>query len=72
VLAGMAGAALPDLDKPSKLFFGFSPFPRAMDDFHSAIQSEARDRFPVEVAAGATFAATALAVLALRAARAPR
>src|ERR1700744_5251286 len=28
VLAGMAGAALPDLDKPCKVFFGFSPFPR--------------------------------------------
>ena len=27
VLAGMAGAALPDLDKPTKLWFGWSPFP---------------------------------------------
>ena len=66
VVAGMAGAALPDLDKPSVLFFGRSPFPRAMDRFHSRIQHEARDRFPVEVAAAATFAAAALSVLALR------
>src|SRR5882672_9437879 len=66
VVAGMAGAALPDLDKPSVLFFGRSPFPRAVDRFHSGIQREARHRFPVEVAAGAGFAAT-LAVLGLRA-----
>ncbi len=29
VLAGMAGAAFLDLDKPSSVFFGFSPFPAA-------------------------------------------
>jgi hypothetical protein len=65
VLAGMAGAALPDLDKPAKAFFGFSPFPRAVDRFHSAIQRESRQRFPVEVVAGAASVA-GLAVLALR------
>src|SRR5580692_4714711 len=27
VLAGMAGAALPDLDKPTRLWFGWSPWP---------------------------------------------
>ena len=27
VLAGMAGAALPDVDKPTRLWFGWSPFP---------------------------------------------
>ena len=71
VLAGMAGAALPDLDKPSKIFFGFSPFPRAVDDFHSGIQRESRRRFPVEVATGATCLAI-LAVLGLRAGRGTR
>ena len=71
VLAGMAGAALPDLDKPSVLFFGRSPFPRAVDEFHMGIQRESRDRLPVEFAAGAGFA-TALAVLALRARRPAR
>ena len=34
VLAGMTGAALPDLDKPSNLWFGRSPFPAAVDRFH--------------------------------------
>ena len=27
VLAGMAGAALPDIDKPARLWFGRSPWP---------------------------------------------
>ena len=72
VLAGMAGAALPDLDKPSKMFFGRSPFPRVVDDFHRDIQRESRRRFPVEVAAGTAFVATFLAVRGLRAWRAAR
>jgi hypothetical protein len=38
VLAGMVGAALLDLDKPSKHFFGFSPFPKPVDKFHADIQ----------------------------------
>jgi hypothetical protein len=63
VLAGMAGAALPDLDKPSVLFFGRSPFPRAVDRFHTRIQRESRRRFPVEVAAGVGLAAIAVAAL---------
>jgi len=71
VLAGMAGAALPDLDKPSKIFFGFSPFPAVIDQFHSDIQRESRQRFPVEVVAGACFLAT-LAVLRLRSRRGTR
>jgi hypothetical protein len=71
VLAGMAGAALPDLDKPSVLFFGRSPFPRVVDKFHTDIQREASHRFPVEVAAGVGFVVT-LAVLGLRARRAVR
>ena len=71
VLAGMAGAALPDLDKPSRMFFGRSPFPRFVDKFHAGIQRESRRRFPVEVAAGAAFVAI-LAVRGLRARRAAR
>ena len=63
VLAGMMGAALPDLDKPSKVFFGFSPFPRAVDRFHARIQDEAPDRFPREAAAGAALAVAAIALL---------
>jgi hypothetical protein len=67
VIAGMAGAALPDLDKPSKMFFGRSPFPRAVDRFHSGIQHEARGRFPMEAAVGAGFAAAAITALVARA-----
>ncbi len=39
VLAGMVGAALLDLDKPSKHFIGVSPFPPAVDQFHADIQA---------------------------------
>lgn len=66
VLAGMAGAALPDIDKPSRLFFNRSPFPRAVDAFHSAIQDEAPDRAHYELAAAAVLAVGALAVLRRR------
>ena len=34
VVAGMLGACLPDADKPAKLFFGRSPFPVVVDDWH--------------------------------------
>lgn len=58
VLAGMVGAALPDLDKPTRIFFGFSPFPARVDAFHSRIQDEAPGRFySHEVVAGALFGA---------------
>jgi hypothetical protein len=63
VLAGMAGAALPDLDKPSKLFFGHPLFPRSVNDFHHAIQRESPNRFPQEVAVGAVLLCTAAALL---------
>jgi hypothetical protein len=64
VLAGMAGAALPDLDKPAKLWFGRSPFPAAVDRFHNVIQDEAAHRFHVELLA--TAALTPAALIALR------
>ena len=63
VLAGMAGAALPDLDKPSRLWFGRSPFPAAVDRFHGRIQREARHRWYVEALAAAALAPAALAAL---------
>ena len=65
VLAGMAGAAIPDLDKPAKLWFGRSPFPAAVDRFHMGIQDEATHRFYVELLAMAALVPTAL--IALRA-----
>ena len=63
VLAGMAGAALPDLDKPSKVFFGRSPFPRAVDRLHGAIQDEAPHRFKYELAAAVVFCVAAIGLL---------
>ena len=57
VLAGMTGACLPDLDKPSVVFFGRSPYPAGFDRFHGAIQTELPSRMPQEVLvalAGAT------------------
>ena len=70
VLAGMTGAALPDLDKPARLWFGRSPFPGFVNRFHTRIQDEAPDRARRELATGAVFAASAL--LALRGLRAGR
>jgi hypothetical protein len=61
--AGMAGAALPDIDKPSLLWFGVSPFPAAVGRFHSGIQDEALDRYGREAFCAALFAATALLLL---------
>jgi hypothetical protein len=63
VLAGMVGAALPDLDKPTKLWFGWSPFPAAVDRFHSRIQREAWHRGYVEVVAAAMLVPAALTAL---------
>jgi hypothetical protein len=48
VVAAMAGAAFPDLDKPSTLFFGRSPFPAVVDAFHKRIQRESPRRMPQE------------------------
>jgi hypothetical protein len=63
VVAGMAGAALPDLDKPSNMFFGWSPFPAAVNWFHGHIQDEAPGRAPFEALAAAGLAAAALAAV---------
>lgn len=72
VVAGMVGAALPDLNKPAMVFFGRSPFPAAFDDFHGRIQHEAPWRFRThEVPAAAAFAG-ALASLCLLGARSRR
>ncbi|MGH3226750.1 MAG: hypothetical protein ACRDPY_50080, partial [Streptosporangiaceae bacterium] len=63
VLAGMTGAALPDIDKPTRLWFGWSPWPRAVDHFHGCIQDEASDRAPLEFLAACVLAAAALTAL---------
>jgi hypothetical protein len=67
ILAGMAGAAFPDAEKPTRMWFGWSPFPAAVDRFHARIQDESSGRAPVELAAAAVFAAAAL--IAIRRAR---
>ncbi|MDR0342084.1 MAG: hypothetical protein LBI49_03035 [Nocardiopsaceae bacterium] len=63
VAAGMIGAALPDLDKPAVLWFGASPWPAAVNRFHSRIQDEAAGRFSLEAGAAAALAAAAVAAL---------
>ncbi len=70
VVAGMTGAALPDIDKPAKLFLGWSPFPAAVDRFHTRIQPEAPDRAHLEVLAAGALAVAALAALRRPTARA--
>jgi hypothetical protein len=67
VLAGMAGAALPDIDKPARLWFGQSPWPAAVNKFHKIIQNEAPGRFWVELtAAGCLTAGFGLALRGMR------
>ena len=66
VLAGMIGAALPDVDKPAKLWFGRSPWPRVVDEFHIRIQPEASGRAHIELLAASVFGAAALAALGRR------
>lgn len=63
VVAGMAGAALPDIDKPWRLVFGRSPWPGAVDRFHSRIQREASRRAHYELAAAAIFGGAAIVAL---------
>jgi hypothetical protein len=64
VFAGMAGAALPDLDKPSILFFGRSPWPRLVNFVHMRIQQrEAPHHLKYELAAAALFSAAAAGLL---------
>jgi len=63
VLAGMAGAALPDLDKPSIVFFGRSPFPRMIDRIHMRIQHEAPQHLKIEVAAAVVFCTAAAGLM---------
>lgn len=70
VLAGMAGAALLDLNKPAHHFFGFSPFPKPVDRFHAAIQQgkTSPERLRQELTSGVVLA-TVAAVLISRSRR---
>lgn len=64
MVAGAVGGLTPDLNKPFEHFFGRSPFPAAVDRFHSAIQNESPDRVPVEVVAAVTLSSALLTSLA--------
>lgn len=67
VVAGMVGAALPDVDKPTRVFFDFSPFPEPVTELHRRIQDEAPHRFlSHELPAALAFAASFAALGALR------
>jgi hypothetical protein len=55
VAAGIAGACLPDMDKPGRQFLDRSPFPAWFDRFHDRIQREAVHRWTVELTAAAGF-----------------
>jgi hypothetical protein len=63
VVAGMSGAALPDLDKPTMLWFGWSPWPGPVNRFHTRIQHEAPRRAHLELLAAGTFGCAALVAL---------
>jgi hypothetical protein len=69
VVAGMVGAALPDVDKPTHVFFGFSPFPEPVNELHRRVQDEAPHRFWSHELPAALGFAGAFAVLALRRSR---
>ena len=63
VLAGAAGAALPDLDKPADLFFGAHPFPPVFQAVHGAVQRESVAWWWVEALAVALSAAAVVTLL---------
>ncbi len=63
LLAGMAGAAVLDSDKPCEFFFGVNPLPRPLDQFHKRIQHESPEGMRVEVGFGVALAAGAAALL---------
>jgi len=66
----MAGAALPDLDKPADVLLGHQLWPDAVNRFHRNIQDEAPHRFVShEVVAAVGFALTAAALIRRRVAR---
>jgi hypothetical protein len=64
LMAGIAGAALLDMDKPGEYFFGVNPLPAVVDRFHKRIQRESPEGIRTEIAAGAVLSAIATAVLA--------
>jgi hypothetical protein len=66
LLAGIAGAAILDSDKPGMYFFGVNPLPGWLHRFHARIQREAPDRIPLEIAVGTALATSCAVVLGRR------
>jgi hypothetical protein len=64
LLAGMAGAAILDSDKPGEFFFGVNPLPGWLDRFHKEIQRESPEGMRIEVPVGIALAAVAGGLLA--------
>ncbi len=66
-VAGMAGAAFLDLDKPLEHFFGIRPFPKVVTRIHKGIQNESVDGMGNELSYGIAFAlADMLAIAGVR------
>lgn len=64
VVLGMAGAALPDMDKPAYFLLKRKLWPDVVNRFHGRIQDEAPNRFVShELVAGAGFALSAAALI---------
>jgi hypothetical protein len=63
LIAGMAGAAVLDSDKPGEFFFGVNPLPGWVDRIHKQIQRESPEGLRTELAAGVALAAVTVAVL---------
>ena len=64
LLAGIAGAAILDSDKPGEFFFGVNPIPPWLDRIHREIQRESPAGLRTELAAGVALASVVTAVLA--------
>ena len=63
LIAGMAGAAVLDSDKPGEFFFGVNPLPGWVDRIHKQIQRESPEGLRTELAAGVALSAVTVAVL---------
>ena len=62
LVAGMAGAAILDSDKPGEFFFGINPLPKWVDRIHKRIQRESPEGLRTELAAGTALAAVVTAI----------
>ena len=62
LLAGMAGAAILDSDKPGEFFFGINPLPKWIDRIHKQIQRESPEGLRTELAAGTALASVVIAI----------